>query len=175
MPTITSMNAKEIIPRSAIENGTLLALLRMRVAGTEPAPMKTRKPVPRASANQRWATVFCSMRVSLGRTRGSSRCSTMSNVVSVKLGRTTGAVKGYGGGEPRRGRGARLVRPPGPADRVASPAAARAGRGGGRRRADCPLGAAVPLTWVVALACAVLVPVAAELTGRRNARRDGLP
>jgi len=37
------------------------------------------------------------------------------------------------------------------------------------------LGTGPALTWVVALACAVIVPVAAELTGRRSARRDGLP
>ena len=53
MPTITSMKAKEIMPRSAIENGTSPALPRISVAGTDPAPMKTRKPVPRASASQR--------------------------------------------------------------------------------------------------------------------------
>ena len=106
MPTITSMNAKEIIPRSAIENGTSPAFPRISVAGTEPAPMNTRKPVPNASASQRWPTELDSMRVSCrgartkpgrvdstsqrdrdGPMAASSKCSTMSNDVSVKVGR----------------------------------------------------------------------------------------
>ena len=37
-------NASEIMPRSAIVNGALP--LTIRVAGTEPTPMKTRNAVP---------------------------------------------------------------------------------------------------------------------------------
>src|SRR5207247_9525427 len=49
-PTITSMNANEIIPSSAIEKGAFVPAAITPVAAAEPAPMKTRKPVPRNSA-----------------------------------------------------------------------------------------------------------------------------
>src|SRR5205814_6764759 len=42
-------------PRSAPENGALVPPSRSRIAGTDPAPMKTRRAVPTASANARWA------------------------------------------------------------------------------------------------------------------------
>ena len=45
-------NAREIIPRSAIVNGA--SPLTIRVAGTDPTPMNTRKAVPMASAPKRW-------------------------------------------------------------------------------------------------------------------------
>ena len=49
-PTMTSMNANEIIPSSASEKGAFVPAAMTPVAAAEPAPMKTRKPVPRNSA-----------------------------------------------------------------------------------------------------------------------------
>src|SRR5438552_4154443 len=46
-------------PRSAPENGAFEPPSSKRIAGTEPAPMKTSSPVPMASANRRCA-VECS-------------------------------------------------------------------------------------------------------------------
>src|SRR6266508_2767991 len=52
-------NAIEMKPRSAPENGAFVPPSSKRIAGTEPAPMKTSRPVPIASANRRCA-VECS-------------------------------------------------------------------------------------------------------------------
>src|ERR1700756_5588984 len=49
-PTMTSMNAKEIIPSWAIEKGTLVPAAITPVAAAEPAPTNTRNAVPSASA-----------------------------------------------------------------------------------------------------------------------------
>ena len=49
-PTMTSMNANEIIPSWAMENGTLVPAAITPVAAAEPAPTKTRNAVPRNSA-----------------------------------------------------------------------------------------------------------------------------
>src|SRR5207248_5957060 len=46
-------------PRSAPENGAFEPPSSKRIAGTEPAPMKTSSPVPMASENKRCA-VECS-------------------------------------------------------------------------------------------------------------------
>src|SRR6267378_6648838 len=42
-------------PRSAPEKGAFVPPSRSRIAGTEPAPMKTSNAVPTASAKARWA------------------------------------------------------------------------------------------------------------------------
>src|SRR5581483_10482904 len=47
--------AIEMKPRSAPENGAFEPPSSKRIAGTEPAPMKTSSPVPMASAPRRWA------------------------------------------------------------------------------------------------------------------------
>src|SRR5438128_6797039 len=49
-PTMTSMNANEIIPSCAIEKGTFVPAAITPVAAAAPAPTKTRKAVPRNSA-----------------------------------------------------------------------------------------------------------------------------
>src|SRR3954470_14495761 len=67
--------AREIMPRSAIVNGA--SPLTIRVAGTEPTPMKTRNAVPMNSAARRWVRVFSS---SMGTSADSECLSTLSNV-----------------------------------------------------------------------------------------------
>src|SRR5271169_3888347 len=49
-PTMTSMNANEIIPSWAIEKGTLVPAAITPVAAAAPAPTNTRNAVPTASA-----------------------------------------------------------------------------------------------------------------------------
>src|ERR1700680_2742749 len=49
-PTMTSMNANEIIPSCAIENGTLVPAEITPVAAADPAPTYTRNAVPSPSA-----------------------------------------------------------------------------------------------------------------------------
>src|SRR5689334_18954624 len=51
--------AIEMKPRSAPENGAFVPLSSSRIAGTEPAPMKTSSAVPMNSANRRCET-WCS-------------------------------------------------------------------------------------------------------------------
>src|SRR4029077_19090023 len=54
---MTSMNANEIIPSCAMENGTLVRAAITRVAAAEPAPTNTRNAVPRNSAASFWGVV----------------------------------------------------------------------------------------------------------------------
>src|ERR1700746_3043538 len=51
--------AIEMSPRSAPENGSFVPLSSSRIAGTEPAPMKTSSAVPMNSAKRRCET-WCS-------------------------------------------------------------------------------------------------------------------
>src|SRR4051794_11998648 len=67
--------AREIMPRSAMVNGA--SPLTIRVAGTDPTPMKTRNAVPMNSAASRWVRVFSS---SMGPLPYSECLSTLSNV-----------------------------------------------------------------------------------------------
>src|SRR5258706_14407954 len=93
---MTSMNANEIIPSCAMENGTLVPAAITPVAAAEPAPTNTRNAVPRTSAASFCGVVGgAAMRVALGRPSGRGRltslrrdgilletCSTSSNGVS---------------------------------------------------------------------------------------------
>src|SRR6058998_218845 len=56
---MTRPKATEMKPRSAPENGAFEPLSSSRIAGTEPAPMKTSSAVPMNSANRRCET-WCS-------------------------------------------------------------------------------------------------------------------
>src|SRR5437867_11849204 len=56
---MTRPKATEMKPRSAPENGAFEPLSSNRIAGTEPAPMKTSNAVPMNSANSRCET-WCS-------------------------------------------------------------------------------------------------------------------
>src|SRR5690242_13518449 len=58
-------------PRSAPEKGAFVPPSSSKIAGTEPAPMKTSSAVPTASANARWAVEKVSISVLLpARSRG---------------------------------------------------------------------------------------------------------
>src|SRR6266568_2800744 len=72
-PTMTSMNANEIIPSWAIEKATLVPAAITPVAAAEPAPTNTRNAVPSASARSFCVVVGgAAMRFALGRGRGVS-------------------------------------------------------------------------------------------------------
>src|SRR5215469_1471344 len=72
-PTMTSMNANEMIPSWAMEKATLVPDAITPVAAAEPAPTYTRNAVPRASARSFCGVVGgAAIRVALGLGRGVS-------------------------------------------------------------------------------------------------------
>src|SRR5712691_957374 len=94
---MTRPNAIEMKPRSAPENGAFVPPSSSRIAGTEPAPMKTSSPVPMNSATARCAAEYSCIETytsfrptaerAAGRSAGSPSvvtrepCSIMSNIV----------------------------------------------------------------------------------------------
>src|SRR5437016_4036122 len=83
-PTMTSMNANEIIPSWAIEKATLVPAAITPVAAAEPAPTNTRNAVPSASARSFCVVVGgAAMRFALGRGRGVSPPSARGNLLET--------------------------------------------------------------------------------------------